>query len=265
MAATPDQLIKNLLSAIDRATAKFNESLPGIQKTVFSRVIELSKELELSAGRIRPSVKNVRLIGQIKTELERIIIGKPYLKRLGEFTAAFDTVQEINSRYFSLINKKFKPPSVFKEVKKQVIGTTIESLTEAGIGKNVTDGIREILRVNVTSGGKYEDLVDQMRQFITDTRSGEGALVRHAKQITTDSINQYNATYNQLATADLGLTWFQYAGSLMTTSRDWCIKMIDSKDTCMRYIHRSQFSALVNGQICGSQVPIYKRTGLPLV
>jgi len=205
MATSPDQLIKNILSSIDKATVKFNESLPATQKQVFARIIELSKELDIANGRIKPSVKNVRLIAQIKRELDAIIISKPYLKKLDEFIAAYDTVEEINGQYFSAINKKFKPTPVFREIKKQTIDETMASLTEAGIGENVTQKIREILRVNITSGGRFEDYVEQMRQYITDTRAGDGALVKYAKQITTDSINQYNASYNQIATAELGL------------------------------------------------------------
>lgn len=263
MADKPDQLIKNLLASIEKATEKFNESLPAIQKQVFAKVIELSKELEVSNGRIQPSVKNVRLITRIRKELEQIIISKPYLKKLDEFIATFDTVDETNGKYFATIVKKYTPPRVFAEIKKQSIDETIESLTEAGIGENVTKKIRDILRVNITSGGKYSDFVEQMRQYITDTRSGDGALVKYAKQITTDSINQYNATYNQLATEDLGLEWFSYRGSLLTTSREFCVKLIEASDGCMPYIHKSQFRQLVNGEICGAQVPIYKKTGLP--
>lgn len=263
MATTPDQLINNLLASIDKAVAGFNESLPGIQKDVFARVVELSGELETTYGRLKPSVKNVKIIGQIKAELEKIIVSKPYMKRLDEFVGAFDTVTDINSRYFSLVNKRFKPGRVFTEVKRQAIDDTLASLTRSGIGNNVTEGIREILRRNVTSGGRFTDFVDQIRTYITDTKSGDGALVKYAKQITTDSLNQYNATYTQLATADLGMEWFQYAGSLIKTSREWCVEMINAKDTCQRYIHRSQFAELVRGRICGRQVPIYAKTGLP--
>lgn len=263
MADTPDQLIKNLLATIEKATNKFNESLPQTQRQVFSKVIELSRELEITRGRIAPSVNNVRLIARIRKELENIIISKPYLKKLDEFVAAFDTVEEINGKYFSAINEKYKPTAVFREIKKQTIDETLSSLSESGIGENVTKKIRDILRTNITSGGKFEDYVEQMRQYITDTRAGDGALVKYAKQITTDSINQYNASYNQIATADLGLVWYKFVGSLLATSREWCKELIGAKNDCLPYIHKSQFSKIVSGDICGRQVAIYKKTGLP--
>lgn len=263
MATSPDQLIKNLLATIEKATNKFNESLPQTQRQVFSKIIELSRELEITRGRIAPSVNNVRLIARIQKELENIIISKPYLKKLDEFVAAFDTVEEINGKYFSAINEKYKPTAVFREIKKQTIDETLSSLSESGIGENITKKIRDILRTNITSGGKFEDYVEQMRQYITDTRAGDGALVKYAKQITTDSINQYNASYNQIATADLGLVWYKFVGSLIATSREMCVKMIEAKNDCMPYIHKSQFRELLNGIVCGQQVPIYKKTGLP--
>jgi len=261
--ATQDQLIKNLIRSIERATDSFNESLPGIQKEVFGKIVELSRELEVANGRIKATVENVRLIGKIKKELERIIVNKPYLKKLDSFIAAFDTVQDINARYFSLVNKDFKIGPVFKEIKKQIIQDTINGLTESGIGENITEGIREILRTNITSGARMSDMVEQMRKYITDTRSGDGALVKYAKQITTDSINQYNAHYTQLATQDLGFEWFQYVGSLIQTSREFCVKMIEAGDSCAPFIHKSQFKDLVNGKLCNGQVRLYKKTNLP--
>lgn len=261
MAATPDQLIKNLLSTIDESILNYNSALPAIQRQIFAKVIELSRQLELTRGRINPSVVNVRLISQIKKELDKIILTKSQQRKLDEFTKTFDTVDEINSRYFSTINEKFTPAKVFAAIKKQTIDITIDQLTN--VNENVALQVRKILSDNIKSGGMFNDFVDQMRTYLTDTKTGDGALVSRSKQITTDALNQYNANYNQLATADLGLVWYKYVGSLIATSREWCIKMIEAKQTCMPYVHESQFPALVRGEICGKTVAINKKTGLP--
>lgn len=261
MAATPDQLIKNILSTIDESILNYNSALPAIQKQIFAKVIELSRQLEITRGRINPSVANVRLISQIKKELDKIILTKGQQKKLDEFTKTFDTVDEINSRYFSAINEKFTPTKVFAVIKKQTIDITIEQLTN--VNENVALQVRKILSDNIKSGGMFNDFVDQMRSYLTDTKTGDGALVSRSKQITTDALNQYNANYNQLATADLGLVWFKIVGSLLETSREICIRMIEAKQTCMPYFHISQFQELIDGYVCGKRVAIYKKTGLP--
>lgn len=261
MAATPDQLIKNLLSTIDESILNYNSSLPAIQKQIFAKVIELSRELEITRGRINPSVKNIRLIAQIKKELDKIILTKAQQKKLDDYVKTFDTVDEINSRYFATINEKFTPTRVFAEIKKQSIGITVSQLTN--VNDTVALQVEKILSDNIKQGGMFNDFVEQMRTYLTDTKTGDGALVRYSKTITTDAINQYNANYNQLASSDLGLVWYRYVGSLIKTSREWCIKLIKAKETCMPYIHISQFDDLVRGEICGEQVAIYDKTELP--
>ena len=76
-------------------------------------------------------------------------------------------------------------------------------------------------------------------------------------------MNQFSANYNATITDDLGLKWYKYDGSLKDTSRPFCDALIGAKKSCMPYIHVSQLEEIVNGQICGEQVPIYDKTGLP--
>lgn len=261
MAATPDQIIQNLLSEIERSIEDFNKTLPATQKAAFAKVIELSKDLELSNGRIKASVNNIRIFNRIKKELENIILSKQYLKNIDKFIETWDAVEAANLKYFSAINEKYTPPKVFAEIKKQSIIQTVDELKHLSAGTALK--VRSILSDSIKTGSKFEDMVDDMRTFLTDTKNGDGHLVRYAKQITTDSLNGFNATYNQIATSDLGLVWFKFVGSLIRTSREICVKMIHAKETCMPFIHISQFQSLLDGYVCGKRVPINKKTGLP--
>ena len=114
-----------------------------------------------------------------------------------------------------------------------------------------------------STGGSRADFVEQVREFMLNTDAGDGKLVRYTKQIVTDSLNQFSANYNATLTDDLGLVWYKYDGSLKDTSRPFCDALIAAKKSCMPYIHVSQLEEIVSGNICGEQVPIYDKTGLP--
>lgn len=88
--------------------------------------------------------------------------------------------------------------------------------------------------------------------------ANEGSLTKYARQIATDSVNQFNASYNQKVSDDLGLTWFQYVGSLLTTSREFCIEM-----TKKRYFHISEVEEMLKGNIGDVHVHINPKTKLP--
>jgi len=261
--ATSDQLIEQTLGTIDEAVTSFNSSVPDAQKKAYAKVIEMLNDLDKSNGKVKVTVKNIRLIRKIKQELENIIVSKDYKKKVELFIATFDEVSDLNKKYFTSVVGEFDPKTVFEEIKVNSIDAVKENLLTTGIRANVVNKLGDILNQNITTGARMEELTDQVRIFLTDTKEGDGALTRYAKVYTIDALNQFNAQYTDTATADLGLEWYKYVGSLITTSRPFCNALIEAKKEGMEYIHRSQFKDLLKGNINGKRVPLYDKTGLP--
>jgi hypothetical protein len=82
--------------------------------------------------------------------------------------------------------------------------------------------------------------------------------MRHAKMITTDSLNQYAANYTKIVTEDLGLEYFVWAGALVENSRDLCKELVHKK-----FIHKSEIPDILSGKIGGKKIPTNPKTGLP--
>lgn len=132
--------------------------------------------------------------------------------------------------------------------------------------------IADILRTNITTGGSYSALNDQLREALVNTKT-DGLLLKYTKQITTDSINQYSAQYTQTVSNDLGFEFFAYQGTDIMTSRPFCQAMVEHN----RYFHISQVPNLLKGLDAQGnkleykdnktdetkKVELYARTGLP--
>lgn len=246
----PQETINKLLDTIDKSINEFVEGLSPIQQRAYNRLLELTKELAIDKrGNIKRSLNNIRLVNKIKKELDEIVLNKQYLKSVSEFALTFDKVTELQNQYFSTVVETFQPKAVLDELKKVNIDYTIEALTESGIGQGYTDEIKGILRTNITAGGSYADLTDQLRTAIIGKEGEDGKLAKYAKQIATDSINQYNRSYNQYVASDLGLKWYQYIGSNIKTTRPFCLAM-----TKKRYFHESEIPSIINGNIDGQKV-----------
>lgn len=117
------------------------------------------------------------------------------------------------------------------------------------------------MRTNITSGGSYSDLAEQLRQSLTNTPESKGILDRYVKTVAKDSINQFSRQYTQIVSNDLGYEWYRYMNSDIETTRCFCDAMTD-KD----YFHVSEIPGLLKGKglLCDNQtVPIYAKTGLP--
>jgi hypothetical protein len=253
-----------LIETIEKSINGFNDSLPKIQKEILADVLDQIKKFDTRNKRITNTVKNIRLLNTIKNRLKKIILTDNYKGEVKEFLKVFTDVSTFQNDYFKEAEKKFTPPKVVKEIKKQTITDTINRLTEAGIGVNVSDKIAELLKQNVTTGVKYSDLANQLREYILTTKT-PGILERYVKQIATDSVNQYSAQYMNTISGDLGYEWFRYQGKDIKTTRPFCDAMTDRK-----FFHITEVNDLLaakdlyysseEGQV---KVPIYEKTGLP--
>lgn len=253
------QTINKLLRVIDDSLTTFVENLPESEKYIYSKVLSLVKELKVdNYGNIRNTLENVKLIGKIKNQLDGIVISEPYLKNVSSFVSVFEQVAVLNNDYLARVFSDFKPKPVLNEIKKQAIAITADQLTEGGIGNQIKNDIVDVLQANISTGGSYANFTDQLRTAIIGKEGEDSPLLKYAKQVATDSINQYNAQYVKAVTNDLGLEWFQYLGSLLTTSRQFCKSMVEK-----RYFHISEVPELLHGHIDGKNIPVSSKTGLP--
>lgn len=258
---TGPEIIQELLSTIQGAIDSFQGAIPGVQQDTYAEIVRLIKDLDMKGGRLSATVKNVKMIGQLKADLEKVIISVPYMKNVEQFVKAFGAVSALQNQYFRTITAEFTPLKVLDEVRTQAVEATIDGLTAAGIHASVIEGAMDILRTNITTGGDFADLMDQMRGFIIGTKEVPGAMLRYTQQLTTDALNQYSAQHAQVVTSDLGLEWFQYVGSIIKTSRPLCKALVEKK-----FIHGSEISKVIEGDFPEFKEQggrIDKRTGLP--
>lgn len=232
---------------------------------MYEALVEEVNRLELySDGKIRPTVKNLSILASIKAKMNRIILTDEYKQEVKDFAKAFNDVTKLQNEYWKGLESNFKPRPLLKEIRKQAITDVVGKLTEAGIGANVSDRVTDILRTNITSGGSYKELTSQLRDGLLNTEQ-KGYLDKYAKQVTVDSLNQYNAQYSQIVTSDLGYTWFKYDNTDIDTTRPFCDAMTDQP-----YFHISQVPALLRADGLyytkdgvKTKVPLYSKTGLP--
>jgi hypothetical protein len=238
MADNFQPLIKEMVDAIDA----FQKAVPTVQKQLFKKIIEELQALDLKNGNVAVNVKNVRLITKIKAKLLEAILTDEYKAAVKEYLKAFESVTALQNSYFSTIEKKFTPSKLGAEIKTQSVDAVVDNLTERGIDANVIAGVENILKTSITTGGSVADLQEQLRNNILSNDTGAGALERYTRQITTDALNQYSAQYTQIIASDLGLEWFRYSGSLIETSREFCIAC-----RAKEWIHISEFQDLLDG------------------
>jgi len=255
----PDEIIEKLLLTIQNGLKPFNSSLPKLQREAYKDVNDILLTLDVGrGGDVKNSIGNLRKINTITRRLERALLSDSYQKSASEFLKTYTQVDRVSRQYFQAIVDDFTAPNVLKAIKEQSVEEVVFNLTGQGLKTEITNPVRNILKTNITSKTSLFDLQKELRELILDTDSGQGILTKNITGITTDSINQYAASYQSTVSEDLGIEWFRYTGSLVRESRSFCKALVQK-----RYFHKSEIPGFMDGKVGKRKVPIYSKTGLP--
>lgn len=250
--------INKIVSTIEDAVKRFEAEIPGIQSNIAKEIELLLKGLDLKGDNVANTLKNLKSISRIQNRLNAIVLNPEYIDAVKQLTASFNEVAKLQNDYFGSVSDKFKPSALLEEIKSQSIKSVVGYLTEDGIRANIGNKLTDILRISVTTGASYADLRTQLGDFLKTNESGIGALQRYTSQLVTDALNQFSASYSQTVTQSLGFKWHVYTGSLLTTSREFCIHMVKKK-----YVYDLELPELLQGNIDGTQIHINAKTDLP--
>jgi len=122
---------------------------------------------------------------------------------------------------------KFNPDkALYSQILEFSKQSAIINLLESGVDANFTQVILD--RLNSGTGQEFSELLDELRLLIEGGTVGGtkrlGLLERYVKQVNTDALNQFTATYNTTISQDMGLSFYQYTGGLIKDSREFCVE-----------------------------------------
>jgi hypothetical protein len=230
---------KETRDTIDLFNERFNKNIGTRQNDMWSTIFKTIKKLDTDeAGNILTNTKNLKILRTLRGDISKTIITPQYKKDLKRFLGGFNELKGINDTYYKAIasgtlnaNKQ-----VFKAVTNISIDATKNSLLESGINNAIIQPVETILNQSITSGASFTDMNEALRLDILGDSEKLGKLERYSKQITTDSLNQFNANYNQTVSQDLGLEFYYYNGAIKETSRTYCIDRVMEG----RYFHKNE-------------------------
>jgi hypothetical protein len=230
---------KETRDTIDLFTERFSKNVGTRQNKMWSTIYKVIRNLETDeAGNILTTNKNLKILRTLRGDITKSIITPAYKKNLKTFLGGFDELKGINDTYYKAIasgtlnaNK-----NVFNAITNLSIDATKNSLLETGITQEIIAPVENLLQKNVTTGGSITDLTESLRTDILGNSQKLGKLDRYSRQITTDSLNQFNANYNQAVSQDLGLEFYYYNGAIKETSRKYCVDRV----TEGRFFHEKE-------------------------
>lgn len=242
-----DDLIDKILADLEKYTLK-------IEKDLYKEISIALKELTLdSAGNIKPTVANIRIIKQVVRKLEPVILrNKGYKESVKGIYKSFNELTYIQDKVTKQAFGSANLPASLTEIKDLAREQTLYDLTETGVRSNVIEKIETTLIDNVKSGNSFNTMQSQISDLLIGEKTKNGGkLSSYSKQITTDAMYQYTGNYDKLVSQAYKTKWYKYVGSLIDTSRPLCEHLVGKK-----YIHESELKGISDGRVDGKQVSV---------
>ncbi|MBR2618774.1 MAG: hypothetical protein IKC81_05675 [Paludibacteraceae bacterium] len=258
---------KHVLSIIDNESEKFDSVITKTEKAMLSAAVNAIKKLDVDAsGKIRTTTANIKLLATIRTKLATVASNKEFMGGVKSVANAMDKLYKAQVDFYS---KAFPQKTLGENVKKKhqalqqiAISNVASGLSQSALTASVVEPLNKMLLRAVTSGAKYADLVDEFHKQLESSDDSTSALAKYAKTYATTAMTQLAGENNRLFTDDLGAEWFQYVGSVIETSRQFC-ELLTEKE----YIHKSEIKDILNGyiEIDGKvhECEMNPKTGLP--
>ncbi len=196
----------------------------------------LIDEFDVEDGNIKKTRKNLLIIGRLDSTFQMFAsAGGAVL--LGKLLKRFSSVIENNVSYFREI---LGTSAKFNTTRSKIIDLINRRLgikTDGGVVKDsyvssllantlIKNEAREILYKGVLSGSKVSNLRLSMQNFIFGVDK-PGAIYKFYSKFAYDTFGQIDRMASVEFAEEYKLRWFIYAGTIITTSREFCRKHIN--------------------------------------
>ena len=226
------QLIKEKIDILENSDLRLVEGVKKDEKRILKEVLAIISSLNTLNGRIVNDETNLQKLNSLKKELNEIIAKTPYQSRVSKFLFEFDRIErlskEITTKTNTITRKQLNKLKLNAE--KQII---LEQVAENMIAPKTIDAriqtpIRKLLFRHITLGSNIDDAKSTLTDFIVGSKDQKlGIMSRNVSTIAQTAISEYAGTVNKKISDTFGLDGFLIVGSIIKTSRENCVDMIN--------------------------------------
>lgn len=231
---TQDQAFKTRAALLEAVQNGLLEKTKKIQGKLFAELIErILQELITEGNVISSDKKNFIIARTVDNVFDQF-------QRSGNYGLAaamvkdFNAISNINDTYFGTFGyNKARFERVQRKVRaflKESIGIGADNKIKKGgfldklfKDNSIRNEVQKKTFKAITSGQPVSDLVTTIKTYVKGVSDVDGALIKHIKTFSNDLYSRYDRAQNFLYAKELKLYAFVYDGTIIETSREFCI------------------------------------------
>jgi hypothetical protein len=175
-----------------------------------------------ATGNIRQTEDNIRRIGLITEELNKVLAGGEYKDAVQSFLASIDEGVQLTDEIAKKINSSFEPDNVQRQLLAISKQNAINAFFGSGLKENVTQPFLEQLTANVAARAPLREATKALQGVIEGTETTDGRLLANVRTTANTAQAIADRSYAAAVNEELGIEYFQYLGGEIPTTRPFC-------------------------------------------
>ena len=221
--ASFDELVKQKIKLLETVPETIVTAAEKAQRDAWRKLAPLLADMDVDAtGNIRQTEDNIRRIGLITEELNKVLAGGEYRAAVQSFLASIDEGVQLTDDIARKIDSTFQPDNVQKQLLNISKQNAINAFFGSGLRENVTQPFLEQLTANVAARAPLNQAVKALQGVIEGTETTDGRLLANVRTTANTAQAIADRSYAAAVNEELGIEYFQYLGGEIPTTRSFC-------------------------------------------
>ena len=221
--ASFEELVARKVKLLETVPESIVTAAEKAQRDAWRKLGPLLAEMDVDAtGNIRQTEDNIRRIGLITEELNKVLAGGEYKDAVQSFLSSIDEGVQLTDDIAKKIDSNFQPDNVQKQLLAISKQNAINAFFGSGLRDNVTVPFLEQLTANVAARAPLREAVKALQGVIEGTESTDGRLLANVRNVAGTAQAIADRSYAAAVNLELGVEYYQYLGGEIATTRPFC-------------------------------------------
>jgi hypothetical protein len=221
--ASFDDLVKQKIKLLENVPEEIATAAERAQREAWRKIAPMLAEMDVDAdGNIAQTEDNIRRIGGITDELNKVLAGGEYKAAVQSFLASIDEGVQLTDDIAKKIDNSFKPDNVQKQLLNISKQNAINAFFGSGLRERVTQPFLEQLTANVAARAPLREATKALQGVIEGTDTTDGRLLANVRTTANTAQAIADRSYAAAVNEELGIEYFQYLGGEIPTTRSFC-------------------------------------------
>jgi len=249
----PNNTADKGIRIMDNSSIRLSNELKKLEASLFDELMKIFESVNVSEGKLSNNQKAEEFLASIDKRINDKLKKSGYYSAVGNFTKSFDQIAKNIQEMHSVYNAIEIASSQIDPFKRIEVNNTIDKLLGSGLSKDFINPVRQTLYRNIMFGATITETEKNLRDFVISTGDKDSKLMRYVKQVSRDSISQFDGSVQQAIGNELKLDAKRYVGSLIMDSRAQCIKWVEMGIIPLADLQEEIAWALRNGTYNGKK------------